>query len=161
MKSIRINTKQPSNKVESIDLDVTPIMNMFVILIPFLVSMAVFTHYSVLEFGLPPSAGVGNGGPQKSDLKLTVVMHETGFDLTVGDSLMRSVPITMEQGDLSSLEKSLTEVRNYLNRRNEVVVAVNDGIMFDKVVQVMDVCRKSGFEKVALAEGPNTSGAES
>ena len=29
---------------EVADLDVTPVMNMFIILIPFLVSMAAFTH---------------------------------------------------------------------------------------------------------------------
>jgi biopolymer transport protein ExbD len=161
MKSIRMNAKQPSAKVEILDLDVTPVMNMFVILIPFLVSMAVFTHYSVLEFGLPPNAGVGSGGPKKSDLKLTVVMHRAGFDLTVGDSLMHSVPLNMDEEGFSSLEQSLAEVRNRLNRRDEVVVAVNDGILFDKVVQVMDVCRKTGFQKVALAEGPNTDGTES
>jgi biopolymer transport protein ExbD len=161
MKSLRQNSKQPSTKVGTIDLDVTPVMNMFVILIPFLVSMAVFTHYSVLEFGLPPNAGVGSGGPKKTDLKLTVVMHQAGFDLTVGDSLMNTVPLNMDTGGLSSLEESLAEVRAYLNRKNEVVVAVNDGIVFDKVVQVMDVCRKTGFEKVALAEGPNAAGSES
>jgi biopolymer transport protein ExbD len=161
MKSLRKNNKQPSQKVDAIDLDVTPIMNMFVILIPFLVSMAVFTHYSVLEFGLPSNAGMGSGGPKKADLKLTVVMHSTGFQLTVGDSLMNAVSFKDESGSLSALEKSLTLVRSRLNRKNEVVVAVNDGIVFDKVVQVMDLCRKTGFAKVALAEGPNTQDSKS
>jgi biopolymer transport protein ExbD len=161
MKSIRQNRKQPSNKVGTIDLDVTPVMNMFVILIPFLVSMAVFTHYSVLEFSLPPNAGVGSGGPKKIDLKLTVVMRQSGYDLTIGDSLMNTVAASTNPGDYSSLEESLASVRQQLIRKNEVVVAVDDGIVFDKVVRVMDVCRKTGFEKVALAEGPNASRSDS
>jgi biopolymer transport protein ExbD len=161
MKSIRQNHKQPSRNVEAIDLDVTPIMNMFVILIPFLVSMAVFTHYSVLEFGLPPNAGIGNGGPKKADLKLTVVMSEAGFDLTVGDSIMNTVTLDLNTDDYTPLEKALESIRESLTRKNEVVVAVNDGIVFDKIVQVMDVCKKTGFNKVALAEGPNISRKES
>jgi biopolymer transport protein ExbD len=159
MKSLRDNRKQPSHNVETVDLDVTPIMNMFVILIPFLVSMAVFTHYSVLEFSLPPSAGTGSGGPKKSDLKLTVVMNGERFDLTVGDSIMGTVPQGKDWGNLSDLEGELSLVRKNLSRKNEVVIAVNDGIVFDKVVHVMDACRKTGFEKVALAEGPNQSKA--
>ncbi|MBF0431176.1 MAG: biopolymer transporter ExbD [Fibrobacteria bacterium] len=155
MKSLRQNTKQPSNNVDLIDLDVTPIMNMFVILIPFLVSMAVFAHYSVLEFSLPPNAGIGNGGPKKAELKLTVVMRSAGFDLTVGDSLMNTVQMDINSHDYSQLEEALEEVKERLTRKDEVVVAVNDGIKFDKVVQVMDACRNSGYAKVALAEGPN------
>jgi biopolymer transport protein ExbD len=41
--------RPPSELVESADLDVTPVMNMFIILIPFLVSMAVFTNLSILS----------------------------------------------------------------------------------------------------------------
>jgi biopolymer transport protein ExbD len=161
MKSILNNGKLPSEKADTVDLDVTPVMNMFVILIPFLVSMAVFTHYSVLEFGLPPNAGMAGGGPSKADLKLTLVMGSAGFELVVGDSLMDSVSLGGNNGGLSGLESSLARVRAGLNRKDEVVVAVNDGIVFDKVVRVMDLCRKTGFEKVALAEGPNQADSES
>ena len=123
--SLLLNSKQPSKKVEMVDLDVTPIMNMFVILIPFLVSMAVFTHYSVLEFSLPPNAGVGNGGPQKKDLKLTLVVRSSGYDLTIGDSVVNTITIDPDKNDYEKLEEELSSLRQDLTRKNEVVVAVN------------------------------------
>lgn len=155
MKSVKPNAKRPSTKVETADLDVTPIMNMFVILIPFLVSMAVFTHYSALAFGLPPNAGLGSGGPKKTDLKLTVVVRSEGFDLTIGDSVMNSVEFDLQSAFYPPLKSALESLRENLLRKNEVVIAVNDGIPFEYVVRVMDVCKHIGFEKVALAEGPN------
>ncbi len=154
MKSLFANAKKPSQHAEPVDLDVTPVMNMFVILIPFLVSMAVFTHYSVLEFSLPPNAGVDGGGPSRKDLKLTVVLMEKQFELTLGDSLLSTISREQEDKYLKDLEKALAEVRPQLAKQNEVVVAVNDGIQFESVVEVMDSCKKTGFEKVALAEGP-------
>jgi biopolymer transport protein ExbD len=47
--------KSTSKEIELFDLDVTPVMNLFMVLIPFLVSMAVFTHLAVVDFSLPPA----------------------------------------------------------------------------------------------------------
>ncbi len=47
----------PSEVANEADIDVTPIMNMFIILIPFLVSMAVFTKLAIIEFNVPANSG--------------------------------------------------------------------------------------------------------
>ena len=41
---------------ETKDVDVTPVMNVFVILIPFLLLMAVFTKIAIIDFSLPSAA---------------------------------------------------------------------------------------------------------
>jgi len=47
--------KSVGRNFDMIELDVTPVMNLFMVLIPFLVSMAVFTHIAVIDFSLPPA----------------------------------------------------------------------------------------------------------
>ncbi len=143
---------QFSDADETPDLDVTPIMNMFVILIPFLVSMAVFTHLAVLRFSLPPNAGAGldssNGAPR---LKMTVVIAPDYIALTRGDQMLDSIAVKEERYDFAGLEKQLALRRPTLEIQDEAVVAVQDKIPFKHVVAVMDRCRDAGFEKIGLS----------
>ena len=158
MKSLRRNEGFPSEAIA--DIDVTPIMNMFIILVPFLVSMAVFTHLAVLHFALPPDAGSGlapeNAIPK---LKLTVVIAEEYLALTRGETMLDSVAAVSGVYDLPRLAASVARCRADSEQADEAVVAVRNSIAFEKVVQVMDICRNAGFTKIGLSnatENPAT-----
>jgi biopolymer transport protein ExbD len=142
---------------ENVELDVTPVMNMFVILIPFLVSMAVFTHLSIIEFSVPPNVGVGLAAAEneKPRLKLTVVAAETFCSLTLGDSLLDSLPRTAADYPIEELRIRLVARRAVLAVQDEVVVATRDKVQFKDLVALMDVCRESGFEKIGLSAAPS------
>jgi len=142
-----------SRLAPEVDLDMTPIMNLFVILVPSLVSIAVFVHIAVISVTLPPAAGAGMGGPKKADLKLTVSVGEPGFVISLGDSLLDSLPKVTGKFDLPGLANSLARIRERLANKDDVVVAVDDGIIFDEVVSAMDAGRQSGFSRVSLAGG--------
>lgn len=141
---------------ETIDIDVTPVMNMFVILIPFLVSMAVFTHLSIIEFSVPPNVGVGLAAAdsEKPRLKLTVVAAEQFCSLTLGDSLLDSLPRSGADYPLEQLRGRLASRRGALEVQDEVVVATRDKVQFKDLVALMDACRESGFEKIGLSSAP-------
>jgi biopolymer transport protein ExbD len=138
---------------ESEELSIVPVMNMFLILIPFLVSMAVFAHVAVIDVSLPPEAGLGQG-PKKNDLKLTVAMQAAGFQVVLGDSLLAAIPYKNDRPNYIALDSTLRAARPTLTHQEEAVVAVADGIIFEKVVAVMDVCREAGFAKLGLSGAP-------
>lgn len=150
----------PSDVAETPDIDVTPVMNMFVILIPFLVSMAVFTQLSILELSLPPNVGKGlNDSRGKPKLKLTVVLTPHYVAITHGASMLDSLPRAGgEEYDL--LRERLTVRREEVEIRDEVIVAVGDEVPMGEVVRVMDRCREAGFDRTALssAAGPGGGG---
>ncbi len=79
-----LRQRRPSAAVPGADLDVTPVMNMFIILIPFLVSMAAFTQLAVHEFGLPRDEGAGEA-QAADELPLTVVLESAGILVVRGD----------------------------------------------------------------------------
>ena len=54
--NVSIVSRRPSGLDGNAEIDVTPVMNMFIILIPFLVSMAVFTHLATHALSLPVTA---------------------------------------------------------------------------------------------------------
>ena len=158
MKSLRRNEGFPSDTIA--DIDVTPIMNMFIILVPFLVSMAVFTHLAVLHFALPPDAGSSlasdNAIPK---LKLTVVIAEEYLALTRGETMLDSVAVVSGDYDLPRLAASVAQCRADSEQADEAVVAVRNSIAFEKVVQVMDICRSAGFTKIGLSNATENPAA--
>ncbi len=152
----RKNTRTPSDAVEdTIDIDVTPIMNMFIILIPFLVSVAVFTHMSILDFSLPPNVNASMAGDdEKPKLKLTVVV-DTGFiAVTLGDRMLDSLS-SGDSGVYEILRKRLIRHKPGIQESDRVVVASRDAVRFQNVVRVMDVCKAAGFEHVGLSSAPD------
>ena len=152
MKSIRGQSRHPSDATDTPDIDVTPVMNMFIILIPFLVSMAVFTHLSVLHFTLPSNAGSGRASDNtKPKLKLTVVIAEEYLAVTRGELMLDSLASIKGNYDLVQLTQRLARHRSDEEQSDEAVVAVRNSIEFDHVVQIMDICRNAGFTKIGLS----------
>lgn len=151
-------SKTPSESAaEVIDIDVTPVMNMFIILIPFLVSMAVFTHLSIIEFSLPPNVGTGLDTSQgKPKLKITVVVTADYLAITHGEKMLDSIPLVNNEYDYSTFYTTLATRRTESDIRDEVVVAVQDPIRFEYVVKIMDRCRDAGFTKVGLSSAPES-----
>lgn len=151
--SIRVTKQFSDNNVEEIiDVDVTPVMNMFIILIPFLISMAVFTQMSILSFSVPPDAGSGldqsNGKPK---LKMTIVVTNEYLAITHGEKMLDSIPIFDNNLTKNILLEKLKTRRNEIGEQNEVVIAVLDVVKFQNMVRVMDSCRSAGFQKIGLS----------
>jgi biopolymer transport protein ExbD len=134
------------------EVNVTPVMNMFIILIPFLVSVAVFTHLTVLEMSLPPGIGAGSGGAdEKPKLKVTVVLHENFLAITYGEKMLDSIPRAGAGYDLALFSEKLKAAAEKADIRDEIVVAVRDAVKFKHVVSVMDRCREGGFIAIGLS----------
>ena len=134
------------------ELDLTPVMNMFLILVPFLVSMAVFTQVAIIEFSLPPNVGAGlDDSLGKPKLKLTVVLGNDHSKVTLGERMLDSIPSAGDRFDTDSLLARLKVRRAGADIQDEVIVAVLDPVRFKHVVNVMDVCRDAGFEKIGLS----------
>jgi biopolymer transport protein ExbD len=149
---MRHGWRTPSEDVDVPELNITPIMNMFVILIPFLVSMAVFTHLAVMNFSLPANAGVARGGRgEKPRMKLTVVVAPAFLALTKGEHLLDSLPAPSGQYDWAGLAEHLAVRRAAIEVHDEVIVAVRDAVAFKHVVRAMDRCREAGFVNIGLS----------
>ena len=149
--SRRHNT--PSETVDEVlDIDVTPVMNMFVVLIPFLVSMAVFAHFSAHKLYLPSSANNANDSDnQKLKFKTTVLVDAEYLLVTVGDSLIDSIDVNSIE---SSLSDALFRAKSIASDTTTAVISVKDSIAFEKAIVAMDYCRNAGFESLGLTSAP-------
>ncbi|MBN1757715.1 MAG: biopolymer transporter ExbD [Chitinispirillaceae bacterium] len=146
------SNRPPSDAAPPADIDVTPVMNMFIILIPFLVSMAVFTHLSIIEFSLPPNVNAGmNREDVKPKPKLTIRVGGDYIGIVLGEKLLDSLPVIGGNYPMDSLGVRIRMQRDEYDYSDEVIIASLDGVAFKQVVAVMDLCRDAGLEKIGLS----------
>jgi biopolymer transport protein ExbD len=149
----------PSQIVDNADVDVTPVMNVFIILIPFLVSMAVFTHHAIVEFSLPPDLGTSVGDASEKPVpRLTVRIGTDYLGIVLGERMLDSLAVGPEF-PFDTLSARIRMRVAELGYDDEVIVASRDNIPFKHVVRVMDLCRQAGFKKVGLSSATADPGA--
>jgi biopolymer transport protein ExbD len=146
-------SRPPSEGLDENDIDITPMMNMFIILVTFLVSMAVFTHIAIIDFTLPPNVNAGLDQSQgKPKVKLTIRLGSDYLGIVEGDKLLDSLPVVKKSDfPFKELASRLAERRKTASIQDEVVIASLDEIAFKQLVRVMDICRETGFAKVGLS----------
>ena len=141
-----------SESGENNEIDIAPVMNMFIVLVTFLISMAVFTHVAIMEFTLPPNVGAGlDQSKGKPKLRLTVRVGSDYMGIVLGDKLLDSLPVAQGKFPFDTLAAKLQMRRKETALQDEIVIASRDEIAFKQVVHVMDICRETGFSKVGLS----------
>jgi biopolymer transport protein ExbD len=123
-------------------LEVTAFINVIVVLVPFLLSTAVFSHLSVLELTLPgKNSGVEQ--LQVNELKLEVVIRPDALE--VGDrigGLIQRIASTPQGYDLAALATLMQQIKSkYPDTKTASVLAQPD-TAYDVLVQVMDAVRE-------------------
>jgi biopolymer transport protein ExbD len=153
MASLSFIKNKPPSEASEIELDLTPMMSMFLILLPFLVSMAVMTHLTILEFSLPPNLGAGSASQasEKPKLKLTLVLTPDYLLVTYGEKLLDSLSIANTSDDFKQITDILVRRKQEMNLENELIVASRDHVRLKNIVSLMDRCKAAGFEKIGLS----------
>lgn len=137
---------------DQIDLDMSPIMNILIILISFLVTMVVFTHIAMVKFSLPPE-GAGGGGGGAPGKELTVVVSESGFQVMGGEE--RAEPLPRKEGrfDFPGLRLVMAGLKKAHPSQETVILLIAPSILYEDIIGAMDACRENGFPQVLLSGG--------
>lgn len=123
-------------------LEVTAFINVIVVLVPFLLSTAVFSRLSVIELSLPAK----NSGVEQlkvDELKLEVVIRPDALD--VGDrigGLIQHIPNNAQGYDLASLSTLIQQVKAKFPDTKTATVLAQPNTSYDVLVHVMDSVRE-------------------
>ena len=145
-------------------LEITAFINLIVVLVPFLLSVAVFTRLSVMELSLPaPSSAVEQLKVDK--LQLEVVVRRDGLE--VGDrigGLIQRVASTPSGHDLRALSALMVQLKARFPDQAEATVLAEPDTPYDQLVQVMDAVRSSPtprgtlhaemFPRISIGDAP-------
>lgn len=143
-----------------IDLDMTPMMNMLIILISFLVTMVVFTQLAVIRFNLPPQSGGGGqdaaAAPDSAkgpSVDITVVISENGFQIIGEGRKLDPIPKGAKDYDYARLGAFMRRLKEEYPAAEDVVLLIDSAIVYQDIISAMDVVRENRFPNILLSGG--------
>ena len=163
-------------KREAAHLELTAFINLIVVLVPFLLSTAVFTRLSVMDLALPaPSQGGPLDRIKAGELQLEVVIRKDGYEVgdRVGGLIQRidranpapanatgapgaaasavpATPATLADGRvaLKTLNALMVQIKQKFPDKTEVSVLAEPDTSYDQLVQVMDAVRAAPTSRI-------------
>ncbi len=125
-------------------LEVTAFINVIVVLVPFLLSTAVFSRLAVLELSLPAQSAPGVEQLKVEDLKLEIVIRPDALE--VGDrigGLIQRIGSTPQGHDLAALSALMQQIKAKFPGSRTASVLAQPDTSYDLLVQVMDAVREA------------------
>lgn len=123
-------------------LEITAFINLIVVLVPFLLSTAVFTRLSVIDLSLPAQHSAALEQVKAGNLQLEVVVRAEALE--VGDrlgGLIERLPATATGADVRGLSRLVQTIKARFPDKTEATLLAEPNTSYDTLVQVMDALR--------------------
>jgi len=168
-------SKMMKHDIDEMHINITPMMNLMVVLIPLLLSSAEFVRLGIIELNLPPAASGEKVEMEKEipeeqlkELDLTVTVTDQGFFISsslavlAGDEANKpSIPMNNGQYDFEKLTAKLYEIKHKAGSKfsdaNEIIIMAESDITYQTIVKTMDASRKTEIEGKEVILFPNVS----
>lgn len=144
-------------KTKESDVNIIPVMNIFLLLIPFLLLTAAFVRLAVVELSLP-SLNKGNTPQIQQDrqnlILIILSVKEDGFQLkAIKDKNIKFDPINKNGNDYlyAKLVEQLKDLKSQYPFAEDIIISPDSKVKYDVIIKVMDRCRESGFPNVSLS----------
>jgi biopolymer transport protein ExbD len=124
------------------ELNITAFMNLMVVLVPFLLMTAVFSHITILDLNLPPPGGQDEQQPKQPPYELRVTIRENM--LVISDNrrgLIKRIPTRNGKHDFASLKQTLKQVKARLPEHSGVTILAEQTTSYDDLIRAMDSSR--------------------
>ena len=125
-------------------LEITAFINLIVVLVPFLLSVAVFTHLAVIDLSLPAQSNerIQNLDPNKP-LKLEVIVRAKFVEVNDkhGGRIVDPIPNVATGPDVKTLSTTIKMIKEKFPQHDDASVLAEDSIPYESLVQVMDAVR--------------------
>jgi biopolymer transport protein ExbD len=137
------------------ELEVTAFINLIVVLVPFLLSTAVFSKLSVMELALPAAAAPGLEQLKAEDLQLEIVLRADALE--VGDrigGLIQRIPSAADGPDTAALVALMQGIKAKFPQETQASVLAEADTPYQHIVKVMDASRSADFPEIAVGDAP-------
>lgn len=144
---MRTSTRRGYREIIESDLELMPLMNLFVAMIPMLLISAVFLNVTVIDMKAPSDAA--SETPPKESLGLSVTIRETAFVIEGRGIDKRVIARTDADAD-EQLGAALAALSAAHPDNKDVIIVSQQDTNYGDIVVVMDISRDSGLPSVAL-----------
>jgi len=134
------------NLIES-DLELMPLMNLFVAMIPMLLISAVFLNVTVIDMKAPSDTQASTS--HKPSLLLAVTIKKDYF-VVEGRGVQKHVIRRADEDADEQLAAALAEISTQHPDNQDIIVISEPRTHYGDIVAVMDIARANGAPSVAL-----------
>jgi biopolymer transport protein ExbD len=118
-----------------------PMIDIFVVLVTFLLMTAVFSRVTILQLDLPSANDGAATAPPA--FRLEVIVRESGFELTNGETLIAALPKVDGEYDFATLSQLVQQLKSEHPDVNDASVLLERTVQYDYLIQVMDAIRSA------------------
>lgn len=156
------------------ELNITAFLNLMVILVPFLLITAVFSHMTILELNLPPKSNKPST-PQKDEKKqinfeMILRKNEIAIADTINGVLQTYRPKSAKEldYDYEKIQSLLLQIKGKYPDKKNFSILLEPSVSYDLLVQAMDVVRvvvkededgnavqEELFPKISIGDAPD------
>jgi biopolymer transport protein ExbD len=135
----RLKKRRIAHRKEA-ELEVTPFMNMMMLLVCALLASVVFTKITVIDLDFP--AGNGSGEVDPEQVHLEVIVRDD--QLVVADGrggAIKTLPLVDGAQDLKGLSLVMQELKRRMPEKRDIVILLDSDTNYQTLVSVMDRVR--------------------
>ena len=136
-------------------LNLTPMMDVFTVLVVFLLITAVFTSITIMDLSVPTSAG--GAAASRPNFAIEVIVRKSGLEIANGKAVEAAIPKKDGKYDLQLLTEILDRLKAKYPEKEDATVLMEPKIEYDHLVQVMDTVRGAQtplFPKISIGDAP-------
>jgi len=136
---------------EEADLDITPFMNLMIVLVPVLLISMVFSHITILKLNLPDLTGMVTQSAEKNR-QLEVVLRKSAIEVYYPSGvLVKRIEAREEEDgmqlDYNMLSLVLQEIKKQDRDKSDMLLLSEADVSYQSLVSTMDTVR--AFRTVA------------
>lgn len=147
-----------------VEINMVPIMNMFLVLIPFLLMSSSFLHLKAIDTSVPVRAQPDTSqinDEKKSDIVVTAVVKLTYKGIRVSvtsdeltnaqlEALDRDIDWKKDRNEIMFLQLSgaLKEIKDKYPKSTTLILSPDENVVYEDIVSAMDAARQSGKQSL-------------
>lgn len=144
------------NRLDSKGLNLIPIMNLFIVIIPMLMTIMVSVHLAMIEIVLPKK-----GSTIPADQALSTEMKTLRLNITteafelmiVEDDQTINIPAldlnsVPAKFDFVSLNQYLLELKEQFPKQNTMEILPDPDVKYDTLLRSIDICKLNDFSNI-------------
>jgi biopolymer transport protein ExbD len=149
-----ILTKGRRNSDDDTELNMIPIMNIFLVIIPFLLTSVSFFHIKVISTSVPVMADSKHESVKPEKIKLTVIVEMRRAELRLSAAAEKLDPQELEQFKqkiklqsagmypLMELNAYLQSIKSTYPASDTLILIPDETVLYESIIQAMDAARK-------------------
>lgn len=154
MGGINVGGGHGGKKSVDSEIPLIPFIDLLLCCVMFLLVTAVWNQLARLDANQnQPGQQAPNDPPPEEKIKVILQVQASGYVLasTAGDRI--DIPKIGDAYDLEALREKLQERKRLEPNRRDMVVAPEDGVIYQEVVAAMDTVVGEGFPEMSLSDG--------